>query len=87
MHSCDNRACVNPDHLSIGSYKDNMQDCSRKGRTAKNKGNRHISDEDIREIRKALTKGETQKSIALRFGLSQPAICLINTKKTWSDVL
>lgn len=31
-HSCDFRACVNPDHLWVGTRKQNMQDCSAKGR-------------------------------------------------------
>jgi hypothetical protein len=31
-HTCDNRRCWNPDHLWIGTDKDNMVDCSRKGR-------------------------------------------------------
>lgn len=32
MHSCDNPACCNPRHLSVGSQSENMQDCSYKGR-------------------------------------------------------
>lgn len=37
-HSCDNKLCVNPEHLWIGTQKDNIQDCKNKGRLPNLKG-------------------------------------------------
>ena len=60
LHTCDNPACVNFDHLFEGTAKDNAQDCIAKGRRApthrKHKRMRKFTDDEIRAIRSATGK-------------------------------
>lgn len=85
LHKCDVRSCCNPDHLFLGTKKDNAIDAVRKGRWVNNAGEKHgmakLSDQNVREIRQALTGSETQGSIAKRFGVHQTTICDIKRGK------
>ena len=77
-HKCDNRKCVNPDHLYIGTHDDNVADKVQRG----NHGFK-ITREDIPFIRKLIKSGETNQQIADRYGVSDMAISAIRTGRSW----
>lgn len=82
-HSCDNRWCVNPAHLSIGTHADNVMDKVLKGKQgAKCK----LTPDQVREIRRELAAGVMQKRLAERYGVSQGAIRGIKIGKNWRRV-
>lgn len=85
-HSCDNRICVNPKHLFLGTAKDNTQDMVKKGRSAK--GERHgISKLKIYQVLKIRelyeTKNYLQKDIAKIFNIDPVTVQAVVTRKNW----
>lgn len=88
-HTCDNPGCVRPSHLWAGTAKDNLRDAVRKGRIAKLRGelsgNHTLTWESVREIRRLLGSGVTQRVIAKQYGVTQPCITHISTGKTWVE--
>ena len=84
MHKCDNPGCVNPDHLRIGTYSENVLDSISKGRNAfvggEKNGHSKLTDAAVREIRKST---EVQSVLARRFGVNQSQISRAKTAKRW----
>lgn len=76
-HSCDNPKCINPKHLFLGSYSDNVRDMIRKGR-AKWNPMRKLTDEQIADIR---SSDASQRELAERFGISQGMVSMVRSGK------
>ena len=89
-HACDNRACVNPAHLVLGTQADNMHDMAARGRNRQPKGERNaranLTEQAVVQIRKRLASGESHRAIALDFGVCNSQISRISTRKIWSHV-
>ena len=66
LHRCDVPACVNPGHLFLGTHADNAADMVRKGRQ-----HRHLTDEQVLEIRVKFSAGETSTKLALEYGIAR----------------
>ena len=72
LHYCDVPSCVNPHHLFIGTAKDNLYDCIKKGRFT-NHISRIFTPDDIDCIRSS-PKGKITTELAKRFGVHPATI-------------
>lgn len=86
LHKCDVPACVNPDHLFLGTNLDNVRDMDRKGRRPKqNRFGEHapfvkLTAEQVREIRASTDRTVT---LAQRYGVNVRTIRRIITFVNW----
>lgn len=75
-HSCDNRNCVNPDHLFIGTRAQNMQDMSLKGRGAGG-CRKHLKEWQVQEVRRRIEAGHSPSKIAAQMNINHGTITAI----------
>lgn len=79
LHHCDVRSCCNPKHLFIGTPKDNMQDCKKKGRNSPPPvgTNWKLTADQRSEIKRRRLSGEDYKSLATEFSVHPSRILQI----------
>lgn len=85
-HKCDQRSCINPDHLFIGTYKDNSQDASQKHKIflarGELNGNSKLKRIQVHEIRK-LCPSVPGTELAKRYKVHKSTISLIIKGRNW----
>ena len=89
MHSCDNPACVNPAHLSVGTYKENTAQMAARGRHPRpgRKGEASpqakLDDATVRLIRQST---ESHAALARQFNCKAETVRKVRLGKTWTHV-
>jgi RNA:NAD 2'-phosphotransferase (TPT1/KptA family) len=80
-------ACVNPDHLFLGTHTENMQDMTKKGRHPYKRGQSHpnavLTEDDVRAIR---ASDENYTSLGRRYGICKNNVYLIRARQAWGHV-
>lgn len=85
LHKCDNPPCFNPEHLFIGTKKDNSLDMKSKGKSVfgeKNKGSK-LKESDVWDIIDLLGNGVIHKKIAEKYNVTKFTVSRINRRITW----
>jgi len=93
LHSCDNRACINKDHLSYGTRKQNAKGAMERNRlhTGDNPGvqgeNHGLSKLTNSQVLNIVSMPGKQRVIAAQFGVSQRLVSLIKRREIWRHIL
>lgn len=87
LHKCDNKKCINPDHLFLGTIADNVKDMISKNRQAINYGekcgNSKLTTSQVSEI---LFSDLSHAELSRKYGVSTTAIWQIKHRKRWQHL-
>lgn len=82
LHKCDNRKCVNPNHLYLGDNSSNMRDRSQRGFVHQMR----LNEQKVREMRKLRQKGWSWRKLAARYEVHTNAVVEATMGKSWAYV-
>lgn len=88
LHTCDNRCCINPEHLYLGGHIENTADKVSRNRQARvlgtSNGKAKLTPEIVREIR--AISDMTHPQIARKFGIGTTLVYTVRTRRSWAHV-
>lgn len=85
-HTCDNPKCVRPEHLFLGTPKDNSQDAARKGRFPHQIPARaKLSFEKAREIRADRAAGMLYRDLSEKYNVHENTLKAVIYNITWKE--
>ena len=86
--SCNNRRCVNPDHLRVGTPRDNQHDRRASGTDTRGEqvfGSK-LTESDVIAIRRLRAAGVPENELAEQFGVHRTNVNYIVNRKTWTHL-
>jgi HNH endonuclease len=102
LHRCDNPICVNPDHLFLGTQRDNIHDMIEKRRHLHGDAHRaavslrlprgshvhgaKLTEDGVRAMRARYAQGESMRQLAAAFGIRKGTVWQVVTGKSWKHV-
>jgi hypothetical protein len=88
LHKCDNRMCINPEHLFLGTNLDNIHDMYNKGRNkflfGEDSPMAKLTEKQAIEIKES--KGLSQRELAAKYNISRSQIKAIRAGTRWTHL-
>lgn len=94
LHQCDNRKCINPHHLHLGSLTKNMNEAWERNRfknrahspSGEDNSCSKLTSSNVREILNSEWKKGDRAKLARKFGVTPTAVYLIRYGKNWKHM-